>query len=306
VHVSNERHFSGKVALVQVYSRTMGASEAKCLFESGDHRLPSPAAVYHHSDCAPLELDVTFIGDTMDRSGNKHNVTSVNATVDLNGAHFNGDGDYIAVENIDYAGDGEFTVAFWMTKEACTEGIYEYVYSHSAKPSESISSPQNPNVNIYIGCESSGGGWSTLGGSVIRYNLMDNDGTYATWDYPLHDAGDFDAITSVWIHVVLAVDVSQVTTFDDGAPVPDSEYGYYQYSTAKSNAAYPHPGQLTENIDAITMGQETIHIGGRADLDKARHFAGRIAGLLLSKVAFSTAQAACVFMNGEEFLPAIV
>ena len=255
--------------------------------------------------CAPLQLDVTLIGDTKDRSGHKRNVTSVNATVDLNGAHFDGDGDHIMVQNFEYADDGTFTVAFWMTKVACTSGVYEYMYSHTADPKQSLSSSSNPNVNIYIGCESSGGGWSTLGGSVLRYNLVDDAGTYVTFDYPLHAAGDFDAVTSIWIHVVLVADTARVMTFDDGVAVPDSVYGFYKYYNKQQhmrNAAYPHPGQLTDAIGSITISRN-IFIGARSDLSSARHFKGRMAGLLVSSVAFSGKQAACVFANGEEFLP---
>ena len=43
----------------------------------------------------------------------------------------------------------------------------------------------------------------------------------------LHDAGDFDAITNLWVHVVLAVSADRLTTFDDGLPVSDAVYGFY-------------------------------------------------------------------------------
>ena len=37
---------------------------------------------------------------------------------------------------------------------------------------------------------------------VIRHNMKDTRDHEASFDYPLHDAGDFDAITNVWIHLV--------------------------------------------------------------------------------------------------------
>ena len=257
--------------------------------------------------CAKMELDVTFIGDSNDRSGNKHNVTlHGHAAVDVDGAHFDGDGDYIMVAMTPYSEDGSFTIAFWMTKTACTTGVYEYAYSHNKLATTSIVSKSNPNVNIYIGCETSGGGWSTLGGSVIRYNLIDDAGTAATFDYPLHDAGNFDAITALWIQVVLVVNNAELLTFDDGMPVPDSEYGFYVGSTSNAtNAAYPHPGQLQNAFGKFTMS-DTVYIGGRSDLSKSRHFVGRLAGLMVSKTAFSEDQAECVFKNGEEFLPSFL
>ena len=160
------------------------------------------------------------------------------------------------------------------------------------------------NVNIFLACESAGGGWSTLGGSVVRFNMVDDAGTFATMDYPLHDAGDFDTITATWIHVVLVVDAKQILTFDDGKMVPDSEYGFFALSAVVNspNAAYPHPGQLTHPMGGTTI-DKSIHIGARSDRNSERHFVGRMAGLLVSKVAFSSAQAECIFKNGEEFLP---
>jgi len=182
---NKDRHFRGKMALLQVLSSPVSDAEAECMFLSGDALLPSAIAIYRHSTCADMELDVTFIGDKADRSGNNHTLTlKGHAQVDADGAHFDGDGDYITVDNFVYSDDGTFTVALWMTKTACTTGIYEYAYSHNNKANASILSTSNTNVNMYIGCETSGGGWSTLGGSVVRFNLVDDAGTYATFDYP--------------------------------------------------------------------------------------------------------------------------
>ena len=250
---------------------------------------------------------MTFISDVNDRSGNKRSVIMVgNADVDADGAHFDGDGDYITVDSFAYSMDGAFTVAFWMTKAACTNGVYEYAYSHNKKANVSISDTSNPNVNIFVGCETSGGGWSSLGGSVIRYNLVDNKGSYASFDYPLHDAGNFDAITALWVHVVLVVDAGEVLTFDDGDAVADADYGFYIGSMSNAtNAAYPHPGSLQKSMSAFTMKND-IYIGGRSDLSATRHFVGRLAGLIVSKVAFDDAQVKCIFTNGEEFLPSML
>ena len=258
-----------------------------------------------YAGCAPLDLDVTFIGDSSDRSGNEHRVSVVNAVVDVEGAHFDGDGDYITVENFEYAADGRFTVAMWMTKTACTGGLYEYLYSHNKQEHSTPTQPDNPNVNIYIGCESSGSGFSTLDGSIIRYYVKDDDDVLAEFDYPLHNAGDFDAITALWTHVVLVVDATRVVTYDDGVTVPDVEYGFFKSQNAGNNAAYPHPGALATAIGKITM-QTAIFIGARADLAHSRHFNGRIAGLLVSTAALTEEQVACVFTNGEEFLPSIL
>ena len=58
-----------------------------------------------------------------------------------------------------------------MTKESCSAGAYEYMYSHSQKSSGSIFSRTNSNINIYMGCErkSSKATKSTsLGTSIVR------------------------------------------------------------------------------------------------------------------------------------------
>ncbi len=90
------------------------------------------------------------------------------------------------------------------------------------------------NINIYLGCEEAGGGFTNLynpsaptgenrAGSVLRFSLTDTGGRHnaqnAVWDYPLHDAeGSQDSILNVWLHVALAVDIPKqsMRTFIDG------------------------------------------------------------------------------------------
>ena len=140
------------MALVDVYDYVVSNTQAMCLFRAGDAALPDPTAIYSSSGCAPLELDVSFIGDTADRSGNDHGVTLQGAVVDLDGIHFGGAGDFGTVDDFDYYSDETFTIAFWMTKEACTGTIYEYLYSHNQDDNSDITLSTNSNVNMYIGC----------------------------------------------------------------------------------------------------------------------------------------------------------
>ena len=94
-------------------------------------------------------------------------------------------------------------MGMWFTKESCTGGIYEYLFSHAAfspavdrpdsfsmpmdkrpccrtgscslcGPSERGGQP-NPNLHMYLGCQASGGGWSSLGGTIVRFNYWDDD-----------------------------------------------------------------------------------------------------------------------------------
>jgi hypothetical protein len=217
------RHFRGKMALVNVYDYAVSNVQAECLFRGGDAALPDPSAIYSSSGCAPLEADISFIGDTTDRSGNDHRaILRGSAVVSMDGLHVNGEGDWAEIANFEYADDGTFSIAFWMTKEACSGGIYEYLYSHAQDDVAVIDDVTNSNVNMYIGCETSGGAWSSASsGSNLRYNLVDSAQTWAMFDFPLHDAGDFDAITNLWIHVVLVVSGTRLLTFDDGMPVSD-------------------------------------------------------------------------------------
>ena len=218
-----------------------------------------------------------------------------NAKVDPSGLHFDGKSDYATIKSFHYADNATFSIAFWMTKVQCANGVYEYVYSHGQKAKASITDLSNSNVNVYIGCEKKQGGWSTLGGSAVRFNLVGSGGTWASWDYALHNAGNFDAITNKWMHVVLVVSPDRVLTYDDGKAVPDAQYGFFKYHSKKqkvANAAYPHPGSLKKAFKGFTLTQE-IYLGGRSDLNKQRHFMGRLAGLLVSKQTLTAAQASC-------------
>jgi hypothetical protein len=163
----------------------------KVLGRFGSTCVPAPVS----SVCADgLLLGVSFLNEAEDFSGNggvvtyisaagKRTIVSVPGTVipeiGSTGVHFDGDGDYLTVkEGTDsYELDGMFSVSFWFTKEACTGGIYEYMFSHHERVDAAMW--DFPYLDIYLGCESAGGGGSTLGGSVIRYWMRDTDGTEA-------------------------------------------------------------------------------------------------------------------------------
>jgi hypothetical protein len=58
------------------------------------------------------------------------------------------------------------------SKEDCTDGPWEYVYSHNNDASTSILDAGNPNVNMYIGCK----GAQELAQSIMRTVLIDDNG----------------------------------------------------------------------------------------------------------------------------------
>jgi hypothetical protein len=304
-----DRHLLGKMANVQVYVAALDADQAECVFRFGESVLPDPNSIAGMvPDCGTTdELDILFIGDYHDRSPNAHTVTlGGRAAVDADGAHFDNQGDFITIENFDYASDGSFSISFWMTKEDCAAGVYEYMYSHAQDPNADIVSVRtSSNINVYLGCEAAGGGWSTSGGTVVRFNLIDGLQQWATFDYPLHDAGDFDAITSVWVQVSLTSGGSFLGTYDDGTVVSAQEYGYYAGDGAMTaaNLAYPNPGQLSSAMNGFNLLSD-IFLGGRADLNGERHFLGRMAGLHVSSEVYELDAVSCMFTAGEAYLPA--
>ena len=54
----------------------------------------------------------------------------------------------------------------------------------------------NPNIHTYLACDSNGGGRSTLDGTVMRTNMMDDGHTAVQWDYALASADSSCARTN--------------------------------------------------------------------------------------------------------------
>ena len=99
--------------LVNVYDSAVSDVQAECLFRSGDAALPDPSAIYRSSGCAPLEADISFIGDRADRTGNHLQVTlHGDAVVDMDGLHVGGQGAWAQVEPYVYDADGRQGEAF--------------------------------------------------------------------------------------------------------------------------------------------------------------------------------------------------
>ena len=252
--------------------------------------------------------DITFLESLEDRSGNNRVATHTGGNAEEigpTGAHFDGNGDYLTIADFDYESDAVFSVSFWFTKEGCTGGIYEYMYSDHKSVTGTMW--DLPYLDIYIGCEVAGGGWSTLGGSVVRYWMRDTTGTEAMIDWPLADAGSFDAITATWVHIILVVSPTSIVTYEDGTRVPESQYGYYGSLAEAANAAAPSPHTLTPSFRSDESGKifdfGELHIGGRADHNDQRRFLGHIALLLIFHADLTASQASCVFEEGEMLLP---
>ena len=142
------------------------------------------------------DLDVSFVdvdgSGAADYSSNQYAVQlQGRAAVDGSGAQFSGAGDFATVANFAYADDDSFTVSLWLTKQSCDSTAAEVLFSHSRESSDTdMRQRSNPNINIQLLCDVHGEGRShfdvsSVDGTVIRYNLVDMQGTWATFDYPL-------------------------------------------------------------------------------------------------------------------------
>ena len=137
---------------------------------------------------------------------------------------------------------------------------------------------------------------------MVRFNLIDGARHWASFDYPLHSAGSFDAITNVWMQVVLVSNYFSLSTYDDGRAVGDYNYGYYSGAMVANNIAYPHAGVLSSQLQGFAMASDLV-LGTRADLDADRHFVGRMAGLQVASYDMSRSDVQCIFQGGEDYLP---
>ena len=269
------------------------------------------------TNLSPGLLSVSFLNSLEDTSVNHLAVTFVgDADLTFSGALFDGDGDYVSVADFDYETGGAFSISFWMTKTECTDGIYEYLYSHMTSTGADAWSTSS--LNVYLGCEASGGGFSTVGGTIIRFNVMDTTGAPTgnpMFDFPVHEAGDFDSVTNVWVHVVWGVSTTSMKTWDDGMSISDTgctastvgtdgcPYHFYGGAADASNVAYPRPSALSSPLAGFDFGAGDIHLGSRADHEANLHFRGKIALVSVYDYVVTNTQAMCLFRGGDAALP---
>jgi hypothetical protein len=219
------------------------------------------------------------------------------ATISDCGLTIDGTDGKATMPSFDYSSDDSFTLGFWFSKEACSGGPWEYVYSHGASEA-SILSSANPNVNAYFGCDGgqlAGDGW----GTHARYIVISdsNDAQRAqptTFDYFLqwlHGTCNFDYLTSEWVHMVASFEpYGMELTIDGMAIEPTGSDVNYQDVGVVNWAGATYAGMnvlnngdtgiadFTEQYTGSTMATD-IFIGSRVDSNEARHFSGTIAGL---------------------------
>jgi hypothetical protein len=223
-----------------------------------------------------------------------------NAKVTSAGLQFDdGAGSYATIgpTNNNVVNKGTFSISYWFAKQDCTSGPYEYLFSQSHDASADILLAANSNVNMFIQCAA-----ENTGVSILRTVMLDTSGQLATFDYPLHDAGDFDTITNKWVHVVVAVsDAGAVSMYVDGLSVDDTELSTFQpfdnlVSDSKGNIALLNA--TLKGFDLTTAA----FVGARTDLNADRHFAGQLALFRLYSRALTATEIACLFAEDEPHL----
>jgi hypothetical protein len=263
----------------------LGGHCRAAVYEIGDEVLPAlPSECQHEPHYAAF---LTFLGETEDLSPNNHNAMAHgDAYTDFSGAYFDADGDWYSIANFDYASDGSFSIAFWYTKETCSGGIYEYLYSHNKDESVSIEDPTNSNVNMYLYCRP-----TADGGTLMREYLVDSAGNGASgafFDYLVESSGDFDLTTARWNYHGLVVAPGLIQVFLDGQLLGPENLGARAFDLQLGG------------FDLRT----DIHIGSRADHNVDREFQGSIALLQIYSTTVSSAEASCMFERQEVMMPA--
>jgi hypothetical protein len=230
-----------------------------------------------------------------------------------------GEGDMARVKHMDYAKDASYSLSFWFQKTKCHRFYWEYMYSHqrnnpTSGANDILGKNQNANINIYMGCEKSVGKWggvNTKGekikqnGSFMRTIIKDDSSTVGLIDLALHQAGDFDAITHEWVHVVQTVTPTSLSYHLDGKFMEDSAYAVFMHTGyAKSSAStfWPKPSKLQKAFKQFTLSTKT-HLGGRADSDKDRHFPGSMAYLNIWDKPIAKNLVKALFSSEENLLP---
>jgi hypothetical protein len=287
-------------------------AQASALFENGSCTYDCSTAIIAGEQPLWGGPTMFFPSEQHDASNPLPNVTfGGGAFADRYGLHVDGSGDYAEIDNGaigDYASDATFTVSFWFTKTDCTNNLYEYMYSHGEILDGGPLDRRNSNINIFMSCNPHA---SLLGTGFVRTTLVDHradstaPGLAVLWDWALHDAGNFDAITDTWIAFSLAISTttigagrhSSTLTYVDGAPMLLEKYGFHQsWTDCIRNPAYPDPTNLNTALEAFSFQSDAL-VGGRTDLDQDRHFWGAIAAVAIYDDAVTPGDVHCSVQN---------
>lgn len=111
----------------------------------------------------------------------------------------------------------------------------------------------------------------------MRYWLRDTSGAEAMMDWPLADAGAFNAITSTWVHIVLTVTPTSIMTYQDGTRVDESQYGYYGAFYYENVCAFLNAKQVFDrNAGGRSERGGAIAASAYSTVRKRRRHAGHL------------------------------
>eukprot|EP01043_Picozoa_sp_COSAG02_P030216 COSAG02_NODE_1920_length_10374_cov_9.792409_1_plen_1317_part_10 len=227
------------------------------------------------------DVHVPFVmhrGGAMDLHGHSSVVLDGHADVDDCGLSVDGDRDRARITHFDYAEDGSWSVGFWITKEECTSGPWEYIYSHMASI-ESILDPHNPNINTYMRCDGDDS-FLRIHRASLRTVVMDNIGQAILLDFNVDQAVDIDEFTTSWMMFAMAVGPSSLSLTINGQIRDFPEVELWNFGSL-TNIAVLSLQFFSAEYAGSTMYSD-IFIGSRADGHPTRHFMGKIAGVSIS------------------------
>lgn len=209
------------------------------------------------------------------------------------------------------ASDASFTLSWWFTKVSCIQGQqYEYMWSHSADSSASITSRDNSNINIFLGC----GGWydaedtlvePTVQNSAFRTFLVDSARTLGTYDVRLAASQNMpagpNARLNTWTHFTIAVYPLGSRAFFDGVPVDlSSDVTFWPArSQCTDNAAFPSPTTFNSRLRGFSLAGQPVFLGTQSRFAGRQGFRGSMSGVQVYSRALGVHDVACMHERVE-------
>eukprot|EP01043_Picozoa_sp_COSAG02_P057416 COSAG02_NODE_6967_length_3259_cov_1.672785_1_plen_985_part_10 len=167
------------------------------------------------------------------------------------GMTFDGEGDYARVDMGQNAkwltNDGTFTIAFWVTKTACTTpGWWSPVIQYYRYPDMRRRDPRNSHLAVWMGCASYAE--STIeGADIMRLDYLDKDGWKAAGDFNMNSDmldGPTSRATNDWVHTVLSIANEKFSVYIDGKdPCPSRRDGRPGRGGSCPNLGLPTPSR---------------------------------------------------------------
>ena len=204
--------------------------------------------------------------------------------------------DYVELDNVDYGIDGPFTVNLWMSHNGSSGDTFEFLFSHGNNDLDA--KPWSPNeVQIYLPevAHPAHGVVRTIvkdSNDVyegpLSQTYLDSDGGFMN-NMPRNVPGHVDLTDGKWHMITL-------TTRPDGSP------GFSVYVDGVLGGTSPPAfiKQLQTDIpvdggDPVKI-DSNIYLCGRNDLDKDRHFGGKLAHLSLFDEALTGSQVMALYV----------